>query len=107
MTIGFCVIYRWRVVPGREAQFQEAWETVTQEIRDHEGGFGSRLHRATDGTWVAYAQWPDREAWEAAGLSTDRGRAAMELLSAAVEERMEPTLLDPIADYLVPACRDA
>lgn len=107
MTTGFCVIYRWRVVPGREQQFQEAWETLTQEIRAHEGGLGSRLHRAADGTWVAYAQWPDRGTWEAAGPDTDRARAAMELLYAAVEKRMEPTLLEPVADYLVPAGRDA
>ena len=59
----FAVIYRWRVHPGMEESFTAAWETLTRGIREGRGGLGSRLHRAEDGTWVAYAQWPDRATW--------------------------------------------
>ena len=93
-------------MPGREEEFQKAWETVTRQIRDYEGGLGSRLHTASDGTWVAYAQWPSREMWETAEVTTEEGRSALKVLREAIEERLEPILLEPTADYLV-AARDA
>ncbi|MFJ8727139.1 hypothetical protein [Streptomyces sp. NPDC093269] len=37
---------------------------MTQEIHSRCGSYGSRLHRADDGTWVAYARWPDASARE-------------------------------------------
>jgi hypothetical protein len=103
VSIGFCVLYRWKVKPGREQEAQQAWETVTREIRDHEGGLGSRLHRTPDGTWLAYAQWPCREKWEASEVTTVRGKAALQVWLEVIEERLEPILLEPIVDYLVPA----
>ena len=103
MPIGFCVVYRWKLVRGKERKFQDAWETLTREIRAHAGGLGSRLHRAADGTWLAYAQWPDRATWERADVSTAAAKAAMQATAEAVAERMEPILLDPVADLLVPA----
>ncbi len=62
----FVAIYCWRVKPGMEDQFREGWRRVTETFyRDH-GSLGSRLHRNFDGTWFAYAQWPDRKHWEQA-----------------------------------------
>lgn len=55
----FAVIYRWRVIPGLEAQFEEGWRAGTERIAAEFGGWGSRLHKAGDGVYVAYAQWPD------------------------------------------------
>ena len=49
-------IYRWKVAPGDEEYFARRWHEITQDImRDHGGG-GSRLHRAENGDFVAYAQ---------------------------------------------------
>lgn len=96
----FIVLYRWRVASGREQQFQRAWECLTREFLTAAGSLGSRLHRASDGTWVAYAQWPNRDDWERAAVSSEEGRAALESLSEAIETRFEPLLLDPVADYL-------
>lgn len=101
MNVGFCVIYRWTILAGKEEQFQAAWATLTEEIRDHAGGLGSRLHRAADGTWLAYAQWPSREAWDAADVATARARQAGAALAATVAERWDPILLDPVQDYLM------
>ena len=67
LRVGFAVLYRWRLTPGMEATFREGWERVTVQLKQHRGALGSRLHLAEDGTWVAYAQWPSRAAWEAAG----------------------------------------
>ena len=95
------VIYRWRVAPGKEQQFQVAWEFVTREFLANAGSLGSRLHRSSDGMWVAYAQWPDRDSWERATASSDEGRLALDSLSSVVLKTFEPLLLEPVADYLV------
>lgn len=99
---GFAVIYRWRLKPGSEETFRAAWETVTRIIRRDHGGLGSRLHRADDGTWLAYAQWPDRAAWTAMQSAPDTDPAASVRMRDCVEERLEPILLQPVADLLVP-----
>ena len=62
----FAVIYRWRVLPGLEAQFEEGWAAGTARIAEEFGGWGSRLHRAGEGVYIAYAQWPDKATWEKA-----------------------------------------
>jgi quinol monooxygenase YgiN len=97
----FAVIYRWRVAAGKEQQFQRAWESLTRELLASAGSLGSRLHRTSDRVWVAYAQWPSREAWERAAVSSKQGQAAVSSLLAAAEERFEPILLESVADYLV------
>ena len=60
----FCVLYQWKVKPGKEEQFRQSWREVTEAIYRQHGSLGSRLHENDDGTWVAYAQWPTRELWE-------------------------------------------
>lgn len=62
----FAVIYRWRVIPGLEAQFEAGWAAGTQRIAAEFGGWGSRLHKTGEDTYVAYAQWPDEAAWQKA-----------------------------------------
>ena len=62
----FAVIYRWRVLPGLEAQFEQGWRAGTDAIAREFGGWGSRLHRGEGDVYVAYAQWPDRATWERA-----------------------------------------
>lgn len=62
----FAVIYRWQVVPGLEAQFEEGWRRGTERIAAEFGGWGSRLHRTAEHTFVAYAQWPDEATWKRA-----------------------------------------
>ena len=53
---GFAVVYQWRIKAGMEPQFRDAWEKLTQLLRDKRGARGSRLHRTEHGTLVAYAQ---------------------------------------------------
>jgi len=62
----FAVIYRWQVVPGLEAQFEQGWKRGTERIAAEFGGWGSRLHKGENGTYVAYAQWPDEATWKKA-----------------------------------------
>jgi hypothetical protein len=62
----FAVVYRWQVVPGLEAQFEEGWRRGTERIAAEFGGWGSRLHQAGEGVYVAYAQWPNEALWKKA-----------------------------------------
>ena len=92
----FIVIYRWRLKEGLEATFREGWREMTESIYRTRGSVGSRLHKAEDGTWMAYAQWPDEETWlrarEAGTANEEASRKMREgserLLS---EERLQVT----------------
>jgi hypothetical protein len=79
--------YRWRLRPGREADFKAAWATVTGALREA-GSEGSALFHASDGSWCGIARWPNRKAREAAfnlpGL--DSASAAM---ADAIERHVE------------------
>lgn len=103
-TTGFMVIYRWRLNPGKEQQFLDCWTRNTPIIAERCGGLGSRLHRAEDGTWLAYAQWPDRATWERSYAVPDwRTEAEGRRSAEAVAETFPRILLEPVADLLVPA----
>src|SRR5262245_3082183 len=75
---GFVVLYRWRLHPGAEESFAEAWSRVTELLRSERGSLGSRLHRGSDGLWYGYAQWPSAAAREQAfagpSVDADAGR---------------------------------
>ena len=103
VVIGFCVVYRWRIREGAEADFLDAWQQVTEELRVTGGGLGSRVHRSDEGFWVAYAQWPSRAAWENASVESAQGLAASRVMGELITERLDPILLDPVVDLLAPA----
>ena len=101
-TLGFAVIYRWRLRPGKEDAFVEAWAAVTHAIRNQCGGLGSRLHKTDDGVWLAYAQWPSRAMWDAAALTDPALQPVRQQMRDAIEETLPDIPLTPIADLLVP-----
>jgi hypothetical protein len=62
----FVAVYWWRIHPGKEEQFREAWRRGTEQITQIYGSHGSRLHRDSDGRFVGYAEWPDEATWRIA-----------------------------------------
>ncbi len=62
----YAVIYQFDVVPGREKDFEKTWQLATESFITHAGGLGSRLHKNEGGSYIAYAQWPDKTTWESA-----------------------------------------
>ena len=104
----FAVLYRWRIKPELEAAFEKSWHDGTLAIRRDCGGWGSRLHRAEDGAYIAYAIWPDEETWRKAAdarmpyddpETRELYTAAMEGGSLEVLERLhvlDDLLLGPI-----------
>ena len=102
----FAVIYRWRVIAGREAQFEEGWRRGTERIAAEFGGWGSRLHRGDANTYVAYAQWPDEATWKKAMETRMRHSddAARQQYRDAIEPGSFETLFAApvVADLLEP-----
>ncbi|MDC6367167.1 MULTISPECIES: antibiotic biosynthesis monooxygenase [Flavobacteriaceae] len=63
----FAVIYQFKVIENKEADFIKSWKKFTELIYQYEGSLGSRLHKQKDGNYIAYAQWPNRDIWSNSG----------------------------------------
>ncbi|MCL1635654.1 antibiotic biosynthesis monooxygenase [Luteimonas sp. SX5] len=101
----FCAIYRWRLHPGSEASFVQAWSRVTLLLRAERGSLGSRLHRGPDDVWYSYTQWPSAEA-KAEGLARPPvDPEAWQQMREAIAESLPELILEPISDYLAPLPR--
>lgn len=101
----FCAIYRWRLHPGSEDSFVQAWSRVTQLLRAERGSLGSRLHRGPDNIWYSYTQWPSAEA-KAEGLAQPSvDPEAWQQMRNAIAESLPELILEPISDHLAPLPR--
>jgi heme-degrading monooxygenase HmoA len=99
----FALIYRWRVLPGRDEAFIRAWARLTEIIYERDGSLGSRLHRSDDGTYIAYAQWPSREVWEASSHiePTEEALRLRRIIQESAERLRPDTQMIVIEDHLV------
>lgn len=97
---GFSVLYRWRIRPGMEAAFIEAWTEVSQDLK-RKGSLGSRLHRGPDDLWYSYAQWPSAEARTAAFDLPSGAPAASAVMKEAIAERLPEIVLESVSDLMV------
>src|SRR5580698_2260004 len=97
----YVVLYRWRLHPGSEQAFIEAWSQVSAFLLTQRGSLGSRLHRSADGIWYSYAQWPDAAARQSAFARPSGEPAALEVMRAAIAESLPEIELEPCADFLV------
>jgi len=102
MDTEFAVIYRFRIAPQAEDAFIQAWSRLTELIRDHRGGRGSRLHRGDDGIYYAYAQWPDRQSWQSEGTLPAEAVELRQIITNATVEHFDAIPLTPVKDYLLP-----
>lgn len=66
-TKKFTLIYSFKINNGKEVDFIHSWTELTKLIYEYEGSYGSRLHKADDNLFIAYAQWPDKETFNKAG----------------------------------------
>lgn len=96
----FAVIYRFRVAPDAAADFEAGWHRLTLAIRARCDAYGSRLHVAGDGTYVAYARWPSAEARAACWAAGSPDAEAARVMRTAVVEEFEETRLTIIDDLL-------
>ncbi len=100
----FIAVYRWTVKRGREEAFVEAWHRGTVSITRIYGSYGSRMHRAENGDFIGYAQWPDRPAWEVAEKARFRhdDKQAAKIFYEAIESSDTVLLMDVVDDLLTP-----
>ena len=100
----FVAIYRWRLDPEREQDFVAHWQRITLDGLAGGSG-GSSLFRDAQGTWVAIARWPSREARDRFFGALD-GSADDALMSQrarlAVIERLPDEELDSVMDCWAP-----
>jgi len=96
---GLVVLYRWKLHPGKEHAFIEAWTAVTRQLLEAGGSLGSRLHRGPDQTWYAYAQWESADARRRAFDRTPDARLRAEM-SSAIAETYPELILESVADFL-------
>jgi heme-degrading monooxygenase HmoA len=100
------VLYRWRLRPGHEELFIEAWSRISELLRSQHGSMGSRLHRGSDGIWYSYAQWPNAKSRvDAFSLGHVDSEAAEQMAQAAIERLPEITL-KCVADFLLPIVKN-
>jgi hypothetical protein len=97
---GFAVLYRWRLHPGMEASFIEAWSQVSQELRLR-GSLGSRLHRGPEGIWYSYAQWPSAAARAQAFEIPLANCEASTAMQGSIAESLPEIVLESVSDLLV------
>jgi heme-degrading monooxygenase HmoA len=98
---GFAVLYRWKLRPGSEASFAEAWSRVSELLFTQGGSLGSRLHRGSDGLWYSYAQWPSAEARSKAFAAGPVDPEALKQMRAAIVEELPEVILESQADFMV------
>jgi hypothetical protein len=98
---GFAVLYRWRLHPGRESSFVDAWSRISKLLREERGSLGSRLHHGADGLWYSYAQCPSAEAREKAFAGPPVDAAAAQQMRAAIAETFPEVVLESVADFMV------
>ena len=98
---GFAVLYRWKLHPGSEASFVEAWSRVSELLLTKRGSLGSRLHRGADGLWYSYAQWPSAEARTKAFSAGSVDPDASKEMRAAIAEELPEVVLESHADFMV------
>lgn len=92
----YVAVYAWRVKPGYEEQFREAWRRGTRAITRIYGSCGSRLHRSSDGRYIGYAEWPDEASWRrafAAKMVYDDPEARAMFIEALQEDSRPGELL--------------
>lgn len=107
----FAVIYRGYVLPGKDAEYQQAWDTVAQYFVKKRGAVGSCLHRLPDGMWLAYSKWPDKNTRDASwpGDDAPSNELPLEIREAIItikncsdQDRKLPDICMEVVDDLFP-----
>ncbi len=97
---GVAYVYRWRVKPGLESQCESAWAEITKMMCERFGSGGSCLHRAEDGTYVAYARWKSRAHRDESFAATADSEIRRSF-RASIEVDFDVMILDVVDDLLV------
>ncbi|WP_421789659.1 GNAT family N-acetyltransferase [Hyphobacterium sp.] len=96
------VLYHWKLKPGMEEAFRDAWIEGTQLIHKKCASYGARLHEGADGLFWSYARWPSEEARQTCFETHDFfSMECFKTMQACIEERFPEIVLTLTADELV------
>lgn len=99
----FAAVYIWKIKPGTEQEFRKHWIRGTEIVRDRCGAWGSRLHRAEDGSMVAYAHWPSKAERDRVWHDLpEEAKKEVKLMRALVVETLPELVLTVTDDLLEP-----
>ncbi|MBR9825171.1 MAG: antibiotic biosynthesis monooxygenase [Alphaproteobacteria bacterium] len=95
------VLYRWRIKPGREDEFAEAWDEGTRLIHERCGSYGAILHQGEDGLFWSYASWPDEATRQRCFADNDWfSMPCFKVMQDCIAERFEESRLSVLRDQL-------
>lgn len=106
----FAVIYRGFIYPGREEEYKKTWKIIADYFVKHCGAIGSTLHKTSEGEYIAYSRWPDRQARDASWRNNANEKIARDIQEAILQLRdcMDCTrphdeiCMDVVEDLLLP-----
>jgi ribosomal-protein-alanine N-acetyltransferase len=97
------ILYRWRLKPGREAEFRAAWAEGTRRIHQACKSYGARLHQGEDGLYWSYALWPSEEVRKACFAGHDWfSQDCFQTMQACIAQRFDEIPLSLTDDALTP-----
>ena len=73
----YCVAYKFTLLKDNfenRRAFTKCWVEITEYFKSDCNALGSRLHEGTGGVFYAYAQWPSKTMFDAAGEITHSER---------------------------------
>lgn len=98
----YVAVYRWRVASQDDEQFRQAWKEITLYARNNCGSLGSALLKHSDGSWVAIAKWPNKEAMNKCWENMPQNKLSIsEKMHATIVEKFETLELEMDTDLWV------
>jgi len=97
----FYAIYRWKLKEGMEASFIDEWKRATSKIYEECGSYGSRLHLAEDGTYIAYAKWSTKEERRKCWEKWDNDEEFQQLMQRYIDRKYPDIFMEDISDLLM------
>lgn len=97
----FCILYQFNVKLEFEKEFVESWKGLTKETYKNEGSLGSRLHKVSDSEFIAYAQWPSKEAYDSANNMSEAALKYRNQMRACCESIEVLHKMEMVEDLLV------
>ncbi len=65
------IIYRPHIYPEKAEDYKKYWHQVASYFIENCGAIGSCLHQDSDGQFVAYSRWPDKQTRDASWPGDD------------------------------------
>lgn len=94
-------LYHWKLKPGMEDTFREAWAESTRMIHKQCASYGARLHEGSDGLFWSYARWPSEAVRQACWDTHDFSKfESFQTMRACIETTFPEIVLTLTADEL-------